>query len=84
MKLKAKKILEQNDCIHCETKEEAILVLRKASSLGFRWSTGTSFNDFDSWNTHKSDTHYFICDGTFGGHDYDCRVISVEDFLKNY
>ena len=84
MKLKTKKILDLNDCIHCKTKEEAILVLRKASSLGFKWSNGASFNDIDSWNKYKSDTHYFICDGTFGGYDHDCRVISVEDFLKNY
>lgn len=74
-----------NKTVHCKTEEEAKQVLEVADSLGYRWVGGERFTENSRWELHKSDTCYYIADGSYSSLGYfklTARdVISAQDFL---
>jgi len=86
-------IVNKNIIIHCETKEEAIILLNDAHKFGLKWSSGIPFIEDYNWDFYKEKTCYELLeeDEIFGsgftGIDYfldqeDKKIIKFKDLIK--
>lgn len=78
--------ISENTVVHCETKELADKVLLIAHCLGYKWSSGSSYLEYNRWNTYGSNTHYNLFKGEFSDYTKDFGddyiKISAQDFIN--
>ena len=78
--------LKENECIHCETEEQAIAICRLMHDANLRWYDGYSYLSVNLYNIYKSQTCYFPAEGVFTGLDYakeeNNTIYKAEQFLN--
>lgn len=77
--------LKENECIHCETEEQAIAICKLMHEAGFTWSDGVSYLEKNEYNIYESETCYFPIDGQSADLDYvkeeNYTIYKAEQFL---
>lgn len=72
--------------INCTTKKLATEVLKIGDQLDYTWADGSSFNVWDEWHIHKSDTCYNLHAGDYGDKYIYKRlgynIMGAEEFIK--
>ena len=56
--------LKENECIHCETEEQANAICKLMHEAGLTWNSGDSYLEFNK-TIYKSETCYFPAKGEF-------------------
>ena len=76
--------LKANECIHCETEEQANAICKLMHEAGLTWNSGDSYLEFNK-PIYKSETCYFPAEGVFTGLDYakeeNNTIYKAEKFL---
>ena len=91
-KITDKKVMTINDlegiAIHCKTKEQALKCCKLANKLGWKWSSGISFNDELFWEDYREETCYKFSDGEYAYAAYykedGIKIKSSKWFLDNF
>lgn len=77
-----------NEIVHCNTEDEANLVLGVAHELGYKWCTGSSFKGKNNYMRFGCKTCYWITAGEYCDIDYykeiGKTIISAEEFLSRH
>ena len=78
--------LKENECIHCETKEQANAICKLMHESGLTWYDGDSYLSLNLYDIYKSGTCYFPAEGTFtvlvfAKEDND-KIYKAEQFLN--
>ena len=71
--------LKENECIHCETEEQAIAICKLMHEAGLKWKFGNSYLENTYYKASKSGTCYFPTDG-----QYDDLTFAKEENFKIY
>ena len=78
--------LKENECIHCETEEQANAICKLMHEAGLEWIDGDSYLSKNCYNAYKSETCYFPAERLLGGLDYakeeNCKIYKAEQFLN--
>ena len=62
--------LKENECIHCETEEQAKAICKLMHKANLTWHDGDSYLSVNLYDIYKSETCYFPAEGVFTGLDY--------------
>ena len=77
--------LKENECIHCETEEQANAICKLMHEAGLKWVTGFSYLSKNNYGSYTSETCYLPSKGTFASLDYakgeDHTIYKAEQFL---
>ena len=77
--------LKENECIHCETVEQANAICKLMHDAGLKWHDGDSYLSVNLYEIYKSETCYFPAEGVFTGLDYakeeNNTIYKAEKFL---
>lgn len=77
--------LKENECIHCETEEQANAICKLMHEAGFTWNNGDSYLSENNYDIYKSGTCYFPEDGEYGNLHYskeeNYKIYKAEQFL---
>ena len=77
--------LKENECIHCETEEQAIAICKLMHEAGLEWQDGNSYLEEIGYHIYASRTCYFAIEGTFSDLDYakdsNYKIYKAEQFL---
>ena len=77
--------LKENECIHCETEEQANAICKLMHEAGLTWHDGDSYLSVNLYDIYKSETCYFPAEGVFTGLDYakeeNNTIYKAEKFL---
>ena len=57
--------LKENECIHCETEEQAEAICKLMHEAGLEWKGGQSYLSKNYYGNYKSETCYFPIDGQY-------------------
>lgn len=78
--------LKNNECIHCETEEQAIAICKLMHKAGLNRLSGQSYLINNLYNVYKSETCYFPTDGEYSSLDYakeeNYKIYKAEQFLN--
>ena len=78
--------LKENECIHCETKEQANAICKLMHEAGLKWKGGQSYLSKNYYDTYKSETCYFPIDGQydelFYAKEENYKIYKAEQFLN--
>ena len=78
--------LKENECIHCETEEQANAICKLMHEAGLTWNSGDSYLLVNLYDIYKSETCYFPAEGVFTGLDYakeeNNKIYKAEQFLN--
>lgn len=77
--------LKENECIHCETEEQANAICKLMHEAGLTWNNGDSYLSENNYDTYKSGTCYFPEDGEYGDLNYSkghYKTYKAEQFLN--
>ena len=78
--------LKKNECIHCETEEQAKAICKLMHEVGFKWLNGTTYLYHNDYNSYKSETCYIVKEGTYCDLKYakrsDYTIYKAEQFLN--
>ena len=78
--------LKENECIHCETEEQAIAICKLMHDAGLTWYYGDSYLSENLYDIYKSETCYYPADGQYTGLDYakeeKDKIYKAEQFLN--
>ena len=78
--------LNHNECIHCETEEQAIAICRLMHEAGLKWRFGGSYLSKNSYYAYKSQTCYFPKTGQYADLDYakegGFKIYKAQEFLN--
>ncbi len=78
--------LKENECIHCETEEQANAICKLMHEAGLKWKFGNSYlENTYYYKEYKSGTCYFPKEGVFGSLYYaieeNFKIYKAEQFL---
>ena len=77
--------LKENECIHCETEEQANAICKLMHEAGFKWCNGKTYLYYNDYDSYKSDTCYIPKEGTYCDLKYAKRsnhtIYKAEQFL---
>ena len=77
--------LKENECIHCETEEQANAICRLMHEAGFKWNSEESYLSENKYNFYISKTCYFPKSGQFAYLDYakelHFKIYKAQEFL---
>ena len=77
--------LNYDECIHCETEEQANAICKLMHEAGFKWCNGKTYLYYNDYNSYKSDTCYIPKEGTYCSLKYAKRsnhtIYKAEQFL---
>ena len=77
--------LKENECIHCETEEQAKAICKLMHEAGLTWDSGDSYLSVNLYDIYKSETCYFPADGQYADLDYakeeNNKIYKVKQFL---
>ena len=77
--------LKKNECIHCETEEQANAICKLMQEANLTWHDGDSYLSVSLYNIYKSGTCYFPAEGVFTDLDYakeeNNTIYKAEKFL---
>ena len=78
--------LKENECIHCETEEQANAICKLMHEAGLTWRSGDSYLKKTEYSFYKSETCYFPATGEFSDLDYakeeNNTIYKAEQFLN--
>ena len=78
--------LKVNECIHCETEEQAKAICKLMHEAGLKWKFKDSYLSNNNYDVYKSETCYFPRDGEFADLDYakeeNYKIYKAEQFLN--
>ena len=78
--------LKENECIHCETEEQASAICKLMQEANLTWHDGDSYLSVNLYNIYKSGTCYFPAEGVFTDLDYakeeNNTIYKAEQFLN--
>ena len=57
--------LKENECIHCETEEQANAICKLMHEAGLTWCFGDSYLSINNYDIHNQNTCYFPTDGQY-------------------
>ena len=77
--------LKENECIHCETEEQAKAICRLMHEAGLEWKGGQSYLSKSNYSSHTSETCYFPKSGQYDELSYakeeNYKIYKAEEFL---
>ena len=78
--------LKENECIHCETEEQANAICKLMHEAGLKWRFGNSYlENTYYYEEYKSETCYFPADRQYADLDYakeeNYTIYKAEQFL---
>jgi hypothetical protein len=77
--------LNYDECIHCETEEQAKAICKLMHEAGFKWKGGQSYLSKNYYGNLKSETCYFPIDGQYDELSYakqeNYKIYKAEQFL---
>ena len=77
--------LKENECIHCETEEQAKAICKLMHEAGLTWNNGDSYLSENNYDIYKSETCYFASCGQYADLDYakegNYKIYKAEEFL---
>ena len=78
--------LKENECIHCETEEQAKAICKLMHEAGLKWKGGESYLHLTNYYTHTTETCYFPIDGQYDELYYakqeNYKIYKAEQFLN--
>lgn len=78
--------LKENECIHCETEEQANDICQLMHEAGFKWCNGKTYLYYNDYNSYKSETCYIPKEGMYCSLKYAKRsnytIYKAEQFLN--
>ena len=78
--------LKANECIHCETEEQAIAICKLMHEAGLKWRFGDSYLKKNEYIFYKSETCYFPATGEFSdltfAKEEKYKIHKAEQFLN--
>ena len=78
--------LKENECIHCETEEQAKAICKLMHEAGLKWRFGESYLEENEYNIYKSQTCYFPKERQYADLDYakeeNYTIFKAEQFLN--
>lgn len=78
--------LKENECIHCETEEQAKAICKLMHEAGLEWKGGESYMSKNYYGNYKSETCYFPIDGQYDELSYakeeNYKIYKAEQFLN--
>ena len=78
--------LKENECIHCETQEQAKAICKLMHEAGLTWNSGDSYLEENGYNIYKSETCYFPAEGEFSdltfAKEEKYKIYKAEQFLN--
>ena len=78
--------LKENECIHCETEEQAKAICKLMHEAGFKWKDGKNYLHLTNYYTHTTETCYFPIDGQYDELYYakqeNYKIYKAEQFLN--
>ena len=78
--------LKENECIHCETEEQANAICKLMHEAGLEWKGGQSYLSKNYYGNYKSETCYFPIDGQYDELSYakeeKYKIYKAEQFLN--
>lgn len=77
--------LKQNECIHCETEEQAKAICQLMHEAGLTWNNGDSYLSENNYFVYKSETCYLSTCGKYADLEYakekNYKIYKAEQFL---
>lgn len=77
--------LKENECIHCETEEQANAICKLMHEAGLEWKGGQSYLSKNYYGNCKSETCYFPIYGQYDDLSYareeNYTIYKAEQFL---
>ena len=77
--------LKENECIHCETEEQAEAICKLMHEAGLKWRFGGSYLSKNYYGYYKSETCYFPIYGQYDELSYakeeNYKIYKAEQFL---
>ena len=77
--------LKENECIHCETEEQANAICKLMHEAGLEWCNGKTYLYYNDYNSYKSETCYIPKEGTYCSLKYakisNHTIYKAEQFL---
>ena len=78
--------LKANECIHCETEEQAKAICKLMHEAGLKWNNGETYLYYNNYNnSFKSETCYIPIEGTYCNLKYakasHYKIYKAEQFL---
>jgi hypothetical protein len=78
--------LKENECIHCETEEQAKAICKLMHEAGLEWKGGQSYLSKNYYENYKSETCYFPIEGQYDELSYareeNYKIYKAEQFLN--
>ena len=78
--------LKENECIHCETEEQAKAICKLMHEAGLKWCNGKTYLYYNDYNSYKSETCYIPKEGTYCSLKYakitNHTIYKAEQFLN--
>ena len=78
--------LKENECIHCETEEQANAICKLMHEAGLKWRYGQNYLHLTNYYTHTTETCYFPIDGQYDELSYakqeNYKIYKAEQFLN--
>ena len=78
--------LKKNECIHCETEEQAKAICKLMHEAGLKWRGGQNYLHLTNYYTHTTETCYFPIDGQYDELSYakqeNYKIYKAEQFLN--
>ena len=78
--------LKENECIHCETEEQANAICKLMHEAGLEWKGGQSYLSKNYYGNCKSETCYFPKDGQYDELSYakeeNYKIYKAEQFIN--
>lgn len=77
--------LKENECIHCETEEQAKAICKLMHKAGLKWNSGDSYLSKNHYHICKSETCYYPKNGSYSVLHYakeeNYKIYKAEQFL---
>lgn len=78
--------LKENECIHCETEEQANAICKLMHEAGLEWKGGESYLSKNNYGNYESGTCYFPIDGQYDELSYakeeKYKIYKAEQFIN--
>ena len=78
--------LKENECIHCETEEQAKAICKLMHEAGLKWHGGDSYLEKNKYSFYKSETCYFPAEQQFANFNFykqnNYTIYKAEQFLN--
>ena len=78
--------LKENECIHCETKEQANAICKLMHEAGLKWYGGDSYLEKNKYSFYKSETCYFPAEQQIANFNFykqnNYTIYKAEQFLN--